>query len=229
GVAAWVTDNDISKSWVHPKQCRIRLDMPTRHPKQRPEKLPFQLVKRDGSVSVVNVDAREHPGSIVFPVYPEPGILVGRENNASFQIGLCSTTFDFPRVKALTETHGGKGFSFGVADFNAMARLLAKTAYAYCFAEFGGRIGEFGGIRAGYYPLVLDLIAGDPDCCPTRCVGCVPGDPVAEPEPGVAHRMTVSDVTAFNGTNYLIVDIRLFAILPSPVYRVAVAERRVVL
>jgi hypothetical protein len=39
------------------------------------------------------------------------------------------------------------------ADFNAMARLLAKTAYAYRFAEFGG-------VRAGYRPLILGLIAG---------------------------------------------------------------------
>lgn len=204
---------------------RIRFDMPTRHPEQRPERLPFQVVKRDGDVSVISIDAKEHPGSITFPIYPEPGILVGRENNATFQMGVVSTTLDFPRVKALAETHGGKGFILGDADFNAMARLLAKTAYAYCFAEFGGCIGEFGGVRAGYHPLVLDLIAGDPNCCPTRCVGCVPGNPVAEPEPGVAHRLTVSDVKAHDGTDYLVVDIRLFVLLPSPIYRIAVAER----
>jgi hypothetical protein len=204
---------------------RIRFDMPTRNPEQRPEKLPFQVVKRDGSILIVTIDAKEHPGSITFPIYPEPGVLVGRGNNASFQMGMVSSIIDFPRVKALAEMHGGKGLTLGVADFNAMARLLAKTAYSYCFAEFGGRIGEFGGIRAGYRPLVLDLIAGDPDCCPTRCVGCVPGDPVEEPEQGVAHRMTVSDVKADDGTDYLVVDIRLFALLPSPVYRVAVAER----
>lgn len=204
---------------------RIRLDMPTRHAEQRPDKLPVEVVKRDGSVSVICIDPKEHPGSIVFPVYPEPGVLVGRDNKVSFRMGLYSSTFDFPRIKALVETHGGKGFSFGVADFNAMARLLAKTAYAYCFAEFGGSIGEFDGVRAGYRPLVLDLIAGDPNCCPTRCVGCVSGDPIAAPEPGAAHRVTVSDVNAHDGIDYLVVDIRLFALLPSPVYRVAVAER----
>ena len=113
-----------------------------------------------------------------------------------------------------------------LVDFNAMARLLAKTGYAYCFAEFGGCIGEFGGVRAGYRPLVLDLIAGDPDCCPTRCIGCVPGNPPAKPEPGMAHRMSVSDVKAPDGTDYLVVNIRLFGLLPGPIYRVAVAEQR---
>ncbi len=204
---------------------RIRFDLPTRHPQQRPDKLSFQVVKRDGTVSIVSIDAKDHPGAIVFPVYPEPGVLVGRDNNARVDIGGVPTILEFPRVKALAETHGGKGFNLPIVDFNAMARLLGKTAYAYCFAEFGGHIGEFGGVRAGYRPLVLDLIAGDPNCCPTRCVGCVPGNPVAEPEPGVAHRVTVSDVKAHDGTDYLVVDIRLFALLPSPIYRVAVAER----
>jgi hypothetical protein len=204
---------------------RIRFDMPTRHPEQRPEKLPFQVVKRDGSVFITRIDAKEHPGSITFPIYPEPGILVGRGDNVDLQIGLVSNVLDFPQVKALAEMHGGKGFTLGQADFNAMARLLAKTAYAYCFAEFDGCIGEFGGLLAGYRPLVLDLIAGDPNCCPTRCVGCVAGNPVAQPEQGVAHRMAISDVKAHDQTDYLVVDIRLFAVLPSPVYRVAVAER----
>ena len=197
---------------------RVRIDMPSRHRKRRPKELLFEVVKKDGNVAIISVDPKEHPGSIVFPVFPEPGVLVCREDNAGFQMGLCAST-DFPRVKTLAETHGGRGFSLGVADFNSMARLLAKTAHAYCFAEFGD-------FRAAYQPLVLDLIAGDPNCCPTRCVGCVPGNAIAEPEPGIAHRMAVSEAKAPDGTGYLVTDIRLFALLRSPVYRVAVAKRR---
>jgi hypothetical protein len=182
--------------------------------------LSFQVVKRDGDLSIVSIDPKDHPGSIVFPLYPEPGVLVDRENNASFQMGMASSVLDFARYKELAERHGGEGFTLGDADFNAMARLLAKTAYAYCFAEFGG-------VRAGYHPLILDLIAGDPNCCPTRCVGCAPPlDELKPAEPGVAHRVSVSDVKGHDGIDYLIADIRLFALLPGPVYRVAVANRR---
>jgi hypothetical protein len=199
---------------------RIRFNLPTRRPEQRPKTLPFQVVKADGDFSIISVDANDHPGSIVFPIYPEPGVLVGRENNAEFRMGMVSSVVDPQRAKALAEKHGAKGFTFGVADFNAMARLVAKTAYAYCFAEFGG-------VRAGYRPLILDLIAGDPDCCPTRCVGCAPPfDELIKPEPGVGHKMTIREVNGHDGADYLVVDVRLFALLPSPVYRVAVAERR---
>jgi hypothetical protein len=197
---------------------RIRFNLPTRRPKQRPEKLEFQVVKADGDVSIISIDAEDHPGSIVFPVYPEPGILVGRENNAEFRMGMVASVVDPRRAKALAEKHGGKGFTFGVADFNAMARFLAKTAYAYCFAEFGG-------VRA-FRPLILDLIAGDPHCCPTHCVGCAPPvDKLVPPEPGVGHKMTIREMKGHDGTDYLAVDIRLFALLPSPVYRVTVAAR----
>ena len=123
---------------------RVRIDMPSRHRKRRPKELLFEVVKKDGNVAIISVDPKEHPGSIVFPVFPEPGVLVCREDNAGFQMGLCAST-DFPRVKTLAETHGGRGFSLGVADFNSMARLLAKTAHAYCFAEFGD-------FRAAYQP-----------------------------------------------------------------------------
>jgi hypothetical protein len=45
-------------------------------------------------------------------------------------MGVVSNILDFPRVKALAEMHGGKGLTLAEADFNAMARFLAKTAYA---------------------------------------------------------------------------------------------------
>jgi hypothetical protein len=198
---------------------RIRVNMPTRHPEQRPDVLPLTVVRRDDTVEVIKIAADKHPAAIAFPIYPEPGILIGRDPKERVEVGVHGIITEPVDVTTLTSELDSKGIRLGLVDPNAFARLLAKTAFALCFAEYRG-------LPEGFRPLCLDLITGKPGAVPMHVVGCAPGG-IPDPQPGVPHTLMIRDVET-NGKHYLFVDIRLFAFLRTPVYRIVVAERALV-
>jgi hypothetical protein len=99
-------------------------------------------------------------------------------------------------------------------------RFLEKIAHGVVFAECRG-------IPDGYIPLLPKLIIANDDepMHLNYLTGC-PTDEMLDPIPGVAH---TAAITPFSGLNehFIGIDIRLFAWLRTPLYRIIVAKKQV--
>jgi hypothetical protein len=91
------------------------------------------------------------------------------------------------------------------------ARFLAKIAYSYAVAIYG---------YGNFKPLILDLIFAKTD----GFRSWVGGEPVAPPP----NENEIHSIRCFTrtviGRNYLVVAIRLFSFLGTPIYQVVVGE-----
>jgi hypothetical protein len=196
---------------------RIRLNLPTQNPDQRPGTLPLAIRSRDGIEEMVEVPASGHPSAAGFPVYPQPRILLGL--NATDTDELKSVKIIVPGLKQLHAMQQKLGQDMGIrvgAIYQLeFAKLLAKSVHACCF-------GEFRGVPEGFRLLLPPLIVGEPTSF-GHLVGCA-SEEIPEPEPGMPHKIVINDVQ-LNDHHYIYADLRLFAFLPTPVYRVVYAER----
>ena len=55
---------------------RVRGDLPTRRPKERPLQLPLGLVDAEGVPYDVEISPSEHPAALLLPIFAEPRLLM---------------------------------------------------------------------------------------------------------------------------------------------------------
>ena len=193
---------------------RIRLNVPTQHPEQRPATLPLATrAASDSHDEVTQIPASEHPSGAGFPIYPPPTVLEGREPDDTYELKAKLIIPGLSTLTAAQKRFAGKAIKIADIAPTLFARMMAKCAHAVCF-------GEFRGFPPGFRPLLPEVILGKSDTF-LHVVGCLPDIP--EPQPAVPHTVRMHDIRVGEKT-YICADIRLFAFLATPVYRVVCAE-----
>lgn len=189
---------------------RIRLKLPTRHPRDRPDKLPLEFIRIDGRREKRIVPAHEVPMTCIGYRLPAPGLLRGLPPYDTFEGKLVVRLINGEIRKLSPE---GQRVKLGTINTLDLSRMLAKIAHSYAVANLG--------LRA-FRPLLPDLILGRS----TTASYLVGGDvsiPTPETEPVLHHVYLQNCLTS--GVVYTLVAIRLFAFVGMPRYHVVVGEK----
>jgi hypothetical protein len=202
---------------------RVRLDAPTRNKKDRKPTLRLRRAKvqhaENGGFYLLSGDADsiDIPSSAVPMFYislllDQPGIL----QELSLGTPLPWNTFYTYKQGDTAESALQPGIAVEVGQFNPYlyAQFLAKMAYAYAVAVDG---------LTSFRPLVLDLILGRTNYF-RHWVGGEPTAPRASENE--IHQISRS-IQRVGDREFIVVRIRLFSFLGTPVYDVVVGERDV--
>lgn len=114
---------------------RIRTDLPTRHPDQRPTHLPLGLIDPDGGLREVEVPSSEHPSTLILPILAQPKILSlpGEARKETFgMVLLVPAGSDIP---SLPQRHSASAIRLGSFEILSFCQLLAKFAHGAAFAQ----------------------------------------------------------------------------------------------
>src|SRR6185437_15681634 len=131
---------DITKRFEHTclrtilGPLRIRLDMPTNHPQERPTALPVQLVLDSGRVETRTVPAIDYPRGMVLARFDPPGILTGsapREDHP----GELWYTVNNDDAAQLRQKYAVAGHRLGAFNAAPFVRMLAKIAHSFAVAD----------------------------------------------------------------------------------------------
>jgi hypothetical protein len=191
---------------------RIRMNLKTSNPKERPDRLSFHVMAADGTFNTVSESVRDHPTELLLFAFSSPRILLGLP---AFKTGeILSKAWRFgPSIQAMTEVatkHRGKGISVGQFDTLAFCRLLAKIGHSLAVAQYG--INSF-------KPLALDLILGRDDE-----MGHLIGGKMEE-QPCLPHLHAYKcGLVTVETRRYVVAEIRLFANLGAPLYHAVIGE-----
>ncbi len=140
--------------------------------------------------------------------FPEPGIIANRvsSENVEYRIWCKIDDSEFKKSKA----REGEGFRLGPGKPEAVCKILAKIAHGYAVAEIG-----FG----NFEPLLAEYICGR-QLDRLQFIGGLGFKPKLTT---ALHKLSLKQQT-MNGVNYVVVDIRLFACIETPSYRVIVGK-----
>lgn len=187
---------------------RVRLGMPTRNKRERPEKLPVPIRDANGTWRRVMVNPQNYPGHFIGARLPPPGIFRGVEPSEVFEGSLVTLSWD--REILRIANGAGTRVELQRLAFGAFCRLLTKIAHGFAISQIG--VGSF----THFLP---DLILGRSNYFP-HVMG---GDPVSSVRPP-RNRHLELQLNKLENTNYLFVTIRLFCFLDTPQYAVVVGE-----
>lgn len=202
---------------------RLRINSPTRNPKDRPTRLPLVLASAMGSepipLQTITVPTPEFPMAFVGLRLRRARILDGKEplrlrgNEQETAVDGEIWGKSAPEDIAKYIPKGIKidyGFQLGKIQPITFARQIAKIAHAYAVAELG--LGAF-------RPLATNLILGKVDTL-SQWVG---GDWEIPPPSEALFNLKLEQVTS-NGRNFLLAYVRLFSFFGTPQYHVVVGE-----
>ena len=139
---------------------RMRHNLPTRKPKDRPATLSVKAVYRDRDEQI-RVPREDYKAP--FPVlwYPQAGILIGRDPTDKVQI--YGEVWEWPSETTAKTLQATLAYS-GKVDHIIFARMLAKIAHGYAVAQMGldGFIPMLPDYILEQRPDVLHVVGGDP-------------------------------------------------------------------
>jgi hypothetical protein len=188
-------------------QTRIRLNLPTRHPNDRPSQLALVFRHADGRLEEKKVHWSDFPLIIPGLRLPPPGILTGEKPHDRKAVDAWVGFQNEEIRKKLVE--GGPSLRLVTLDNHMFSRMIAKIAHSYAVAELGIH---------SFQPVLLDLILGKSDT-PFYWVG---GDmTVSPPELTVLHKLFLK-IETVRGIEYVVAYITLFSFFGVPEYRVVV-------
>lgn len=190
---------------------RLRLNLPTRKPKKRPKKRILTITDRTGQSRTVAVAAGEIPLAFIgmTTALPEPGVLWTAPTTDEFHGAIWIKYNDLELCK-----FAGPGESVqGIGKFNPFTygRMICKIAHALAFAEHG----------VSFIPLLPEIILGKSAHLDHYLSGHV--SPV--PDMTGLHYLQIGWLERARNT-YLIAYVRLFCNYGTPLYMVAVGQRR---
>jgi hypothetical protein len=130
---------------------RLRMNFPTRHPKDRPTHLDVVRSNWDGTSTPLAIPLEDHPQHLFLIKLVPPGIMRGAQpdTHVEYMPWLATNPSDFERF---TEKYGGFGIrgpkKFWIHQF---VQMLAKIAHSYAVADKG---------LDAFEPFLLPLIIG---------------------------------------------------------------------
>jgi hypothetical protein len=194
---------------------RIQMKLPTRRPGERPDALPLEIVRADGSLDSKPLPIEEHPITCIGFDWAAPRLLDGKPPKNTFEgrliVRYAGTDRNFLK-HAKGEGDKVKLGTFGAAIF---ARMLAKIGHSYAVANMPPN---------SFEPMLPNLILGnDTDLYASYLVG---GDKSGW-SPKSAHCLHsgyLQDCTS-GGVTYTLAGITLFEIVGMPRYHVIVGRK----
>lgn len=192
---------------------RVRGDLPTRRRKERPKVLSLELVNKDGSKRIIDVDPDKHPGTLLLPDLPEPRLL---EPTLGAPRRPFRYFFAFPDsdVLELPEKHNAVAMHIGSFEIGSFYLLLAKVAHAGAFIYPGNWLRL-------WKPLLPQLILRRREDYDHLIGGT--GDPEFDVSDGTFP--TFYRTVAVEDEMYLVAFFNLFGQNDTPVYQVVVGQR----
>jgi hypothetical protein len=202
------------RNMLLPLRARLGIAKRRRPKTQRPKELTVELIMPDGKLEKRMLPTEKHPLCFALLRFDAPDILLGAPPKESFT-GKRWHYVNRLEADAMLPLYRAKGFEIGRFHPGLFSRMLAKIAHAFAVANQGPE---------AFTPFLTDLILRGSKT-PSYFVG---GDLKVPPAvPDVAHTLhlkAVSGEPPGTGIQYLVVDIRLFAWLGAPQYRVVVGE-----
>lgn len=188
---------------------RIRLNLPTRNPGERPSELTMVWQTRDGQLEETRVSASEFPLVIPGLKLPPPGILTGTPPHGKIA-GEFWAAFPNDEVRKSLKD-GGPGLRIATFNNHVFCQMLAKIAHSFAVAEWG---------QLSFKPLLLDLILGRSQTADYWVGGNMSS---TTPDPSGLHRIHATR-ERIDGIEYVIVYLTLFCMFGAPEYRIVVGE-----
>lgn len=197
------------------KGFRLQHHMPSR--RKPPDTLPLWLLSPDGSTDNVPVALNEHPGTLALPVFEPPGLLDGKPAERQITVTIHVIIRNPNRLTALAEQHRNRAIQIGMANLAVFERFIEKIAHGVVFTRLMG-------FPDGFTPLLPRLICAHKD--ETMNLNYFAGCPTTDllPPENVLHSGRIHIIEE-DGVQYLVADLRLFAWLSTPLYRILVAEK----
>lgn len=194
--------------------CRTILNLQTRSPKERPKTLPlFYTV--EGVERKAEIPIEDYPATLLLLRLGKPGIFRNPEDGPPVWHPWHHLFVD--RMEVLRRHYGITEFSPAMFDTSAFSRMLAKIAHAFVAANMG---------MDSFTPLLPRLILDDSgsDLAGQNLLHMVGGEAEIRPPQDLLHWMQFEDPTP-ETLPFIVVQIRLFAFLGSPTYRIVVGRR----
>lgn len=140
--------------------------------------------------------------------FPPPGIFANRStsNDIEYRSWCKIDDSEFRKFAGRDK----EGFRLSPGEPEAFCRMIAKIAHAYAEAELGGSL---------FTQILTKYIRGAP-LDRLQWIGCRENTPAPT---AALHEIRITQ-EVIQSTNYLVIDIRLFACIGTPVYRVVVGE-----
>lgn len=126
----------LRNTWIAP---RVKLGLPTRRPKNRPDVIPL-TVERNGSPVIIDIPIKKRPTAMVFPIYEKPACLdkTASVTGTKWKGLMWVILGGINSLKALKEESQIKSITESVTfESNNFAWLIAKIAYGFAVASYG--------------------------------------------------------------------------------------------
>jgi hypothetical protein len=194
--------------------CRTILQLATRSPKDRPKALPL-FYRVDGTERKVMVPMEDYPANLLLIRLEAPGVFRDPTQGRPGWHPWHHLFVD--KMAVLQRTYGINEFSPAMLDTYSFTRMLAKIAHSFATAHMG---------VGGFRPLLPELILDDSgsELAARNLLQFVGGLPDLEPREDLLHWIRIEDPTPEN-IHFIVVRLRLFAMLGSPTYRIVVGRR----
>ena len=173
------------------------------------------MIDSDGKKRSVQIDADQHPGTLLLPDLPEPGLLVpsldGPRRGFRYFIALPDS-----EVFRLKDTYDAEAIGLGTFEIGSFYLLLAKIAHAGAYLYPGDW-------TLFWEPLLPELIVGERQDYDHFIGGSGDDRDFDEGDgsfPGFYRTVAVDD------SMYLVAFSRMFAQNNTPTYQVVVGRRR---
>jgi hypothetical protein len=194
---------------------RIRTNAPTRHKKQRPTSLKYPVLRPSGKTEVINVPAEDLPRMLVMLRMKPPTLISGLPPVSNFYKGdEFWVWYESEDLKRMSQGYKALGHFPGKLLIDPFVQMIAKIAYAHAVSKLGYN---------SFRPLVLDVIFGKTDI-PTHWVGGIEDQPPAVDK--LMHQLVLNTHFRIKTRFFVVVDVRLFAVLGAPTFRVVVGQRK---
>lgn len=200
---------------------RIRHGIRTRRPKIRPTHYDIGMVTPDGSRTVGHIPVKDYPSPVMMYKFGQPNML--RDVPRSVDTFVWTAYMITAEADVALETYRWDGRLSLRAVPVEFARLLAKIGHCYAIAELGAN---------SFHPLAPDVILGRDAHIGEIVGGDFPDtvtstpDDLEPPIPDAGHLLDLDYLLRPGRPPLVIANIRLFASISTPTYRVVVGEVR---
>jgi hypothetical protein len=189
---------------------RMRLGLPTRRPKERPDHLNVQFERPGNLVETRSIPVKDYPKVLHLLKLSPPTILQGKSSENIIKCVAWAYT-DESLSQQVVKYHAQKLL---VADYDpsVFCRMLAKIAHSYAVSIMGldGFEGYLPNLIMGQQGYIPDLVGGYLDDFPPE-------------DDGPIHHVQLQFLVGPFGP-FLAVSIRLFSFLGAPKYLVVVGR-----